>query len=272
MGGSQKNGPRLNRSDEYGINGSHIKQATDTPEDWSFGSVCQVGSTVYFTGGYYRNTLWKLEDGSWQQLASMKRRRFAHTSACTETYILVVGGNTNVYPGMRSSVERYNIASDTWQDVADYPAGNVSAAASSVHQGAVVVSGGVLDSGPTNQVWMYSDRSRVWRQLASLMDVKWYHSQATVHNKLYVMGGYRKESVEVLSELDGQFSRLPQELPESKTHTNAVVLNNTIILAAGRDSMNIMKLEFGQEGSVAISTSPMALPFMYSQTHVALIQ
>jgi len=90
----------------------------------SMGGHCQltVGADVYILGGYNNSmalpSVYKLSENSatWSPVANMEHGRYKHSCALHDDYIYVLGGMN-----AKTSVERLDLSTMTWEKVPDLP-------------------------------------------------------------------------------------------------------------------------------------------------------
>jgi N-acetylneuraminic acid mutarotase len=101
-----------------------------------------------------------------------------------------------------NNMYRYNIATDTWSEVASKPGAGVMASVCMVFGDKVIIAGGkIAGAGPaTNEVWEYTISTDSWIQKANYpFSPRWRSSSAVMNNSGFLLFGiddsnaYRKE-------------------------------------------------------------------------------
>ena len=142
----------------------------------------------------------------WVQVASMNEARGLHgvaTLGCDE--IMVIGGvprYENDRPGsFTKSVEVYNLKTNRWRFVADFPYKVCSITAVTVNNTDVYACGGTLDVDPRPHVnsyrlHMYDKETDTWLERSSMYCKKQWHVMVQCNNKIYVFGGVSSQDME----------------------------------------------------------------------------
>ncbi len=132
----------------------------------------------------------------WTVLSPMLTTRERHVAVLCGNFILAVGGHSHNSNTPLSSVERYDIANDTWSYVKSYNL-PVSSAAAFTFKGQVYVSGGY--TGPvdvvTKQIMAYEEDGNVWLNKGQLSAPRQCHGMCEDGTNLYVIGGFKSNIV-----------------------------------------------------------------------------
>lgn len=142
----------------------------------------------------------------WVQVASMSEARGLHGVATLGSdEIMVIGGvprYENERPGsFTKSVEVYNIKSNRWRFLADFPYKVCNITAVTVNEMDVYACGGTLDVDPRPHVnsyrlHMYDWRTDTWLEKSSMYCKKQWHVMVQCNNKIYVFGGVSSQDME----------------------------------------------------------------------------
>ena len=199
----------------------------------------------------------------WDKLADMKGERRWCAAAATDGQILAVGGYCN---GYLATVEMYDIMHNSWRQLANYPAGPVVDAAGCAWNGAFYISGGFNGAAYIKTVYRYQPNTGTWDKLPDMSHARYCHSMAAVGDHLYVLGGDGVSSIEMYDETTRQFTVIAN-MTERKCWTNAVIMDDKILLAAGSDD----RLVTFDTSNNTVSEKQMNLRQEYGQSHVALV-
>jgi len=178
---------------------------------FSFATVL-VGKFMFVLGGgdsrcHAKATVhrYNICNNEWLALENMMCARKKHEAALVDDCIIVVGGDSEgfwsdgeyVYSA-KSSVESYNIASNEWRSLNDFPK-KILCAASACANGTVYRSGGGEDDLEIGEVYAtiyrYDSAEDVWYSIGRLNEPLWKHTMCCSNNKLYVFGGQDEERI-----------------------------------------------------------------------------
>jgi N-acetylneuraminic acid mutarotase len=154
----------------------------------AFGVMYQ-GDYLYVVGGRDNSNLtvgslyiYNMATNSWTTGPSASAR-WAHGGAVLDGYVYIFGGDGVTTPN--TSVQRYNIASNTWETLANLPTGDgwVCGAAAA---GKVYCIGGSTNS---TRMLEYSPGSNTWTTRAPIPHARTYSTAVAYDNLIYVIGG-----------------------------------------------------------------------------------
>ena len=129
---------------------------------------------------------------SWTEIAPMKDARYHFTLVADGLSIFAIGGFCS--GSYKNITEQYLVGEDTWVYRAPIEM-KVSAAASTVLDGKVYVSGGQTERGVSRCVWCYDIALDKWTAKSSMLHQRMEHAMCSHKNKLYVIGGYSKNII-----------------------------------------------------------------------------
>ncbi len=135
--------------------------------------------------------------GSWQSKAPLQTPRDNPGSAVLNGELYVFGGRirnadgTSPAPAL-ASVEKYNVASNSWQGMTPMPTGRRAMSVGTAN-GKVQVMGGESNpnsvSGVFEQNEEYDPDTNSWRSLTKVPTPKHGAATATISNKVHIVGG-----------------------------------------------------------------------------------
>ncbi|MCU0722082.1 MAG: hypothetical protein MUC63_00430, partial [Planctomycetes bacterium] len=185
------------------------------------GPVCSTGAavvaeTIYVPGGTVdgsnnTNNLYAYDPAAdaWSTLTSMPTVRRSAGVQAAGGRIYVMGGIPGNSPPGLTRVERYDPASNTWNDplgnpVADLPTGDWAFASASSGGRIYAMSGQSAGTGST--VHEYDPFSNTWRGAPSLAPYRKDCCAVVLNGKMYAAGGYTSEYLDELQVLDFSFA------------------------------------------------------------------
>ena len=121
----------------------------------------------------------------------MKVARSGLGSAILGDALFVAGGSNNNSP--LSSVERYDIETDKWSQIADMLVPRSGLGVTNLDTNTLLALGGWSDNEKLKTVEMYDSRENKWRPMASMKTVKSALRAVTVGSYVYAIGGYDGE-------------------------------------------------------------------------------
>jgi N-acetylneuraminic acid mutarotase len=199
--GLERNNGDTARMRVYDIAGDSWSFAADGPGPSSEGAGIAHGGLFYSVGGRLaaaRNDIWSYnpDTDTWDAtLMPMSQGRAGLALAAVGDSIYAIGGRLGTggpcSGAPLASVERYDVATDTWTAVAPLPSARSDLAAAAVG-GKVYVFGGCNASGFLDTVNVYDPRTDTWSEpLAAMPTARaGLYSVATKGNTVYVIGGW----------------------------------------------------------------------------------
>jgi|GEM_PF-3817797 len=163
-----------------------------------------VNGLIYVVGGMTENgasvatvEAFNPSTGSWQSKAPLQTPRDNPGSAVLNGELYVFGGRirnadgTSPAPAL-ASVEKYNVASNSWQGMTPMPTGRRAMSVGTAN-GKVQVMGGESNpnsvSGVFEQNEEYDPDTNSWRSLTKVPTPKHGAATATISNKVHIVGG-----------------------------------------------------------------------------------
>src|SRR6266481_4982961 len=129
----------------------------------------------------------------WTTLMPMNTARAGAAAAVIDDGIFVIGGRQSTGGPCSggpylTTVEKYDIDTDTWSPVAQLPSARSDLAAVA-HGGKIFVFGGCSDTGVTKEVDMYDPQTNTWTTLAIMLTERASLVAGHSGDKVYAMGG-----------------------------------------------------------------------------------
>ncbi|KAJ7319742.1 hypothetical protein JRQ81_019253 [Phrynocephalus forsythii] len=141
----------------------------------------------------------------------LRPRRFMEVAEM----IAVIGGCDKNGLLQLPFVDLFHPTSRQWKPLPSLPGYTKSEFAVCTLKNDIYLSGGHINS---RDVWLLSSRLNVWIKVARLQKGRWRHKMATLHGKIYAVGGYdgvhRLASVECYDPFSNRWASLPP-LPEA---------------------------------------------------------
>lgn len=156
----------------------------------NFAYICRV---IDFGGGSLMSSVFRFDPRHLcgQELRPMRRLRLDFALVAVGKFLYVFGGLTDQY-AILDSVERYNVLTNTWEDVPPMHAATHSLAAMK-YQDKIYLTGGVVLLGPDRQAMnsfiCYHTTSRHYECKPGMLYARRLHDMVLVGERVYVMGG-----------------------------------------------------------------------------------
>lgn len=176
----------------------------------------------------------------WSRRAPLLEANSEMAVAHLDGKIYVVGG----YPATRTSVttvQVYDIATDTWSLTTPYPT-TVNHASAVGLEGLLYVIGGQTNAGGRNRqslytgaVYAYDPKTRAWSSRAPMPTARSAMAHDVIDGKIYVAGGRppRGHDFAVYDPKADKWTTLP-DLPTARNHFAAAAIGGKLYLAGGR--------------------------------------
>lgn len=177
---------------------------------------------------------------AWRPLADATLERTEVAAARVGRFVYVVGGFARDGGATTAAVERYDLAGDRWDRVADLPVG-VNHAAAVSHRGSLYVLGGYRAASgleaETDALYRYDPGRDRWRKLPSMPTPRGALAAGVVGGRLYAVGGAgggrALDTVEVFDLARRTWRRGPR-LTLAREHLAATVASGRLYVLAGR--------------------------------------
>lgn len=162
----------------------------------NFVYICRV---VDFGGGSLMSSVFRFDPRHLcgQELRPMRRLRLDFALVAVGKFLYVFGGLTEQY-AILNSVERYNVLTNTWEDLPPMHAATHSLAAIK-YQDKIYLTGGQVMLGPARQAMntfiCYHTTSRHYESKPGMLYARRLHDMVLVGEKLYVMGGIPRTDI-----------------------------------------------------------------------------
>ncbi|OON67778.1 kelch repeat-containing protein [Hymenobacter sp. CRA2] len=127
---------------------------------------------------------------AWNQLTGLSQSRSQHAAVALNGKIYAWGGYVGDFNGSTSefsSMEIYNVATNTWSTGANYPYAS-RGFAGVVGPGGLIYSLG--DGTASSSAYRYDPATNVWTAIASLPVGVWESAAVTANGKIYLFGGW----------------------------------------------------------------------------------
>ncbi len=199
-------------------------------------TICESPSTLTIEVG-----------GKWTSGASMPTPRSEIAATILDNKIYVAGGLVARELGMATAAfEAYDIATDTWEQLAPVPT-LVHHTALAVVDGAVYAAGGYdINFAPIANAWRYDPAIDQWTAIADMPAPRGAHQMLTIGERLWVVGGDGPDSSSlwVYDPATDTWQTDFASLSVARNHLAAVVDDETIYVIAGRsDGENLGLVE-----------------------------
>lgn len=183
--------------------------------------------------------------GTWSTLPDMPTARSEIAATVVDRHVYVAGGL--VATGATNVVERYDVDSQMWEEVAPLPE-RIHHFGMATVAGKVYVTGGYVGlnlSEPLAESWVYDPAGDVWTPIAPLPEVRAAHAMVAYDDKLYVVGGVGTFSTFVFmyDPAGDNWSTANAPIPTPREHLAAAVLDDQIYAIGGRWQGNLPALE-----------------------------
>ncbi len=194
--------------------------------------------------------------GTWTAAASMVDRRWNGSATLVDdgTVIVMGGYDWNDGIGCYRSVERYNPASNRWDDAAFMLEGRCDHSATLLGDGRILVAGGYVE-GPTTATTaasIYDPETDRWSEVNSMNTARRHH-QATVldNGRVLVVGGITTEgdptaTAEIFNPASGGWSATASMSDPRPGMVFAELADGRVLVAGGQG---------GQRGTTALATA-----------------
>jgi hypothetical protein len=203
-----------------------------------------VGGMGLTNMGSYYPTLWQVDPrrSIWKPLAKMRVARAMAGAALLNGSIYVAGGMVWA-GGSERSVERFDLGSGRWTDVAPLNRSRnrfplVALAGKLYAISGMKGEGNGADSLNTASIEEYDPKKNVWREAGALNHARHGFSAVTWNDRIYVFGGNDSASERSGEEWDpktGKSIDLPT-MPVPRGFGGAIVKNGQIICFGGRQT------------------------------------
>ena len=246
-------------------------------------AVCN--NQLYVVGGCFNQSLqehihaygfrYDPSSGDWTAIRPMvhERCRF-HLAAVGERLYAVAGiGDELPDPG---SCECYDIASNTWYEVAPTPRPVSQQAGAVLQERVVYISGGLdpVEEYPLDQLTCYDPVHGVWEEKTAMLSPRCDHSMVALQHKLYVAGGWHTDSVTLNREIHSTVDCFDLEtnqwnsithMPTPRYHASMVLLADHLYLIGGftegQFNRTSNKIECYNVETESWSSTPQSYPF-----------
>ena len=118
--------------------------------------------------------------------------------------------------------------------------------ACSVFGGRVVVSGGRNSFGRLKTVEAYDPVGDTWENIPNMVNERICHKSVAVKNKLFVIGGYDRNSCEVFDSTTNKFTLIKQPTLVDLTEPYGVITNSNNLLMF-RENCNVTIYDFEKD-------------------------
>ncbi|HLH23576.1 MAG TPA: kelch repeat-containing protein [Chloroflexota bacterium] len=196
----------------------------------------------------------RAQAGMWTVLATMRVPQQEGAFEALDGRIYAVGGFTGLVTEASSLVQAYDVATDSWSQVASLPEALHHPAAAAVGDRLYVVGGfygTFAQREPAQAVWAYDPATDQWARRASLPTARGAPAAVALDGRLYAIGGERRmpgggpddyESVADVAAYDPAADRwetLPP-LHHPRNHLAAAVIDGRIYAVGGRDGTSLL--------------------------------
>ena len=151
---------------------------------------------------------YSLANDRWEILCQMCDNRVMFSTCSFMDSVYVVGGQ------LKATCAEFSTKKAEWRKVSSM-SGERLKAACSVFKGRIVASGGlsydiVHTSTGLNTVIAYDHVANAWSKMANMIKGRCDHSSVAVNDKLFIVGGYMLNSLEVFDSRSNKFSLLKE--------------------------------------------------------------
>lgn len=183
---------------EYKMSGwSHLMDVQESfLVDLRFSSMCGTSRGILVTGGrkgmsVKRNCFWfDLGSGTWKEIGPMQNARHMHHSVVHDAAAFVFGGQTAFWCEPLSSVEKFDLCSQTWAEVPPMPKPLTHPLAVTCRRKIFVLSGlgkDLVDSVCTQE---FDPDWNTWSFRAPMPKPCHQGEAVCIDNTIYVVGGF----------------------------------------------------------------------------------
>lgn len=211
----------------------------------NFVYICRV---VDFGGGSLMSSVFRFDPRHLcgQELRPMRRLRLDFALVAVGKYLYVFGGLTDLF-AILDSVERYNVLTNTWEDLPPMHTATHSLAAIK-YQDKIYLTGGVVFLGPERQAMnsfiSYHPTSRHYESKPGMLYARRLHDMVLVGERVYVMGGIPRTGtplhgqipIEYYSHISNQWTLLSSTL-SGRSIGHYIYFDNKV-LALGHEHHN----------------------------------
>lgn len=188
-------------------------QKADMPTPRMGTSAAAVDGKIYVVGGLSNKTplstveVYNPATDKWTKKADMPTARWSSAACVVDGRIYVSGGATewNSPYAIVPTVEVYNPAANTWDQIGDMPMARAFHSTSIVDEKIYVIGGMLLSEMPVSDgntlstVDMYDPATGTWMIGADLLTARAHHGASVVDRKIYAIGGYAGSGTSSLS-------------------------------------------------------------------------
>jgi len=192
-----------NALDAYDINTDTWIPLADAPTNRSEGAGASQGGLFYCIGGrsgvvLSTNEVYDPSTDTWATLSAMPTARSGLGVVDFADKIYAIGGRTGTVPNSGtplSTLEVYDIATDTWSALSSMPTARGDITSVSSHGGKIYVAGGwnpvacVGSSGACDNLEVYDISSDTWTVLPAMPSTRTNAAAEIAGNNLFVIGG-----------------------------------------------------------------------------------
>ncbi|XP_046659815.1 kelch-like protein diablo isoform X1 [Homalodisca vitripennis] len=200
-----------------------------------------IANVEAFTSG---DSLWRCmvpspgQTHGFRVLPPLKQARIYAATTYTDDYVYVIGGRND--GGPLSSVERYSVEANEWDECVSLPE-PLEGAAATVANNSVYVTGGFNTSGGvTNKAWVLEPGFKSWRSLPPMSHNRSHHGLLAAHGYVYAIAGAGADggvqaTVERMSTHTQHWEPL-SPLQEPRSHCACVTVDTRLYVVGGLDA------------------------------------
>jgi DNA-binding CsgD family transcriptional regulator/N-acetylneuraminic acid mutarotase len=154
-----------------------------------------TGGKLFAIGGHTKGGItgaverYDPAEDRWTTLNASKPTRVSHIGAAAIDGQIYVPGGWTAQKEPTAVVERYDLANETWDQVASLPR-PLLAYALAVHKGKIYLFGGKDERGYANTTYIYDPEADDWRKGQEMSTPRAYAAAATIGARIFVIGGY----------------------------------------------------------------------------------
>ena len=200
-----------------------------------FKTVCIKGE-IYVFGGYddrYQPVMsvekYSPVTKTWNVISQLYDERSSFCSCSFIDSLYVLGGSLN---GITNSCLVFNTTKKVWKETSKMNKARCYASCV-VFEGRIVVSGGYNDNDRTlNTVEAYDHIDNSWTNMPNMIKRRERHKLVSIKNKLFVLGGYTWQTIEVFDSSSKKFALLQYPSISSQTYFIADVtsIGNKVVM------------------------------------------
>lgn len=191
-----------------------------------------------------------VEAGTFTNVASMANARSVHTATLMPSgTILVVGGQKTANLTYLASVELYDPATDSWQQIAPLSFARRHHTATLLPSGKVLVAGGDNAGGALNSAELYDPDAGIWFAAAPLAQTNYLHTATLLSSGKVLVAGGVAGAIGGIYDPAGDTWTSTGPMPGGRYAHTATLLNSGKVLVAG-----------GISGSNALKTAALYDP------------